>query len=72
MGVVPVDIRMATVDDYDEVFVAFSRIVAAGEAGAIKLETPQAVGRDPLKDDTLFAVARAAMASSASTAAISA
>jgi GNAT superfamily N-acetyltransferase len=31
VGVVPVDIRMATVDDYDEVFVAFSRIVAAGE-----------------------------------------
>lgn len=28
---VPVDIRIATADDYDEVFVAFSRIVAAGE-----------------------------------------
>jgi GNAT superfamily N-acetyltransferase len=29
--VVPVDIREASVVDYDEVFVAFSRIVAAGE-----------------------------------------
>ncbi len=28
---VPVDIRMATQDDYDELFVAFSRIVAARE-----------------------------------------
>ncbi len=31
MDGVPVDIRMATVDDYDELFVAFSRIVGAGE-----------------------------------------
>jgi GNAT superfamily N-acetyltransferase len=31
VGVVPVDITMATVDDYDELFVAFSRIVGAGE-----------------------------------------
>ena len=31
VGVVPVDIRMATVDDYDELFDAFGRIVAAGE-----------------------------------------
>lgn len=31
MDGVPVDIRMATVDDYDEVFDAFGRIVAAGE-----------------------------------------
>ena len=28
---VPVDIRMATVDDYDELFAAFSRIVGARE-----------------------------------------
>jgi GNAT superfamily N-acetyltransferase len=28
---VPLDIRLATEDDYDEVFVAFSRIVEAGE-----------------------------------------
>jgi GNAT superfamily N-acetyltransferase len=28
---VPVDIKVATVDDYDELFVAFSRIVGAGE-----------------------------------------
>ncbi|HSZ35684.1 MAG TPA: GNAT family N-acetyltransferase, partial [Acidimicrobiales bacterium] len=27
----PVDIKVATVDDYDELFGAFSRIVAAGE-----------------------------------------
>ena len=27
----PVDIKLATVDDYDELFVAFSRIVGAGE-----------------------------------------
>lgn len=38
------------------IFQYLGRIVAAGEAGAIKLETPQAVGREPLKDDTLFAV----------------
>lgn len=31
VGVVPVDIKQATVDDYDELFVAFSRIVGAGE-----------------------------------------
>ncbi len=31
MGVVPVDIRAATVDDHDELFVAFSKIVGAGE-----------------------------------------
>ncbi len=31
MEVVPVDIKAAMADDYDEVFVAFSRIVAAGE-----------------------------------------
>ena len=31
MGDVPVDIRIATQDDYDELFVAFSRIVGAGE-----------------------------------------
>ena len=31
MDEVPVDIREAKVDDYDELFVAFSRIVAAGE-----------------------------------------
>ena len=31
MGVVPVDIRAATSDDHDELFDAFSRIVAAGE-----------------------------------------
>jgi hypothetical protein len=35
------------------IFQYLGRIVAAG---AIKLQTPQAVGRDPLKDDTLFAV----------------
>jgi GNAT superfamily N-acetyltransferase len=28
---VPVDIRVATVDDYDELFVAFAKIVGAGE-----------------------------------------
>jgi GNAT superfamily N-acetyltransferase len=28
---VPVDVKLATVDDYDELFVAFSRIVSAGE-----------------------------------------
>jgi hypothetical protein len=39
------------------IFQYLGRLVAAGEAGAIKLQTPQAVGRDPLKDDTLFAVA---------------
>ena len=27
----PVDIRVATVDDYDELYVAFSHIVGAGE-----------------------------------------
>ena len=31
LGVVPVDIRVATVDDYDELYQAFSRIVGAGE-----------------------------------------
>jgi GNAT superfamily N-acetyltransferase len=31
VGVVPVDIRTATVDDHDDLFVAFSRIVGAGE-----------------------------------------
>ena len=31
MGVVPVEIREAKADDYDELFVAFSRIVGAGE-----------------------------------------
>jgi GNAT superfamily N-acetyltransferase len=31
VGVVPVDIKKATVDDCDELFVAFSRIVGAGE-----------------------------------------
>ena len=31
MGDVPVDIRLASVDDYDELFNAFSRVVAAGE-----------------------------------------
>ena len=31
VDVVPVDIKQATVDDYDELFVAFSRIVGAGE-----------------------------------------
>ncbi len=31
MDVVPVDIKVASLEDYDEVFVAFSRIVAAGE-----------------------------------------
>ncbi len=42
------------------IFQYLGRIVAAGEAGAVKLQTPQAVGRDPLKDDTLFAVASGA------------
>jgi GNAT superfamily N-acetyltransferase len=31
VGVVPVDIREAAADDYDDLFVAFSRIVGAGE-----------------------------------------
>jgi GNAT superfamily N-acetyltransferase len=31
VGAVPVDIKMATVDDYDELFVAFSRIVSSGD-----------------------------------------
>jgi GNAT superfamily N-acetyltransferase len=31
VGDVPVDIRIATQDDYEEIFVAFSRIVGAGE-----------------------------------------
>jgi GNAT superfamily N-acetyltransferase len=31
VGGVPVDIKMATVDDYDELFAAFSRIVSAGD-----------------------------------------
>ena len=40
------------------IFQYLGRIVAAGEAGAVKLQTPQAVGRDAAsKDDTLFAVA---------------
>jgi GNAT superfamily N-acetyltransferase len=28
---VPVDIRLAALDDYDDLFIAFSRVVAAGE-----------------------------------------
>ena len=43
MDAVPVDIRMATADDYDEVFVAFSRIVAAGEG--FPQQPPLARGR---------------------------
>jgi ribosomal protein S18 acetylase RimI-like enzyme len=31
VGGVPVDIRLATVDDHDDLYVAFSRIVGAGE-----------------------------------------
>jgi GNAT superfamily N-acetyltransferase len=31
VGGVPVDIRLAAVDDYDDLFNAFSRVVAAGE-----------------------------------------
>jgi GNAT superfamily N-acetyltransferase len=31
VGAVPVDIKMATLDDYDELFVAFNRIVGANE-----------------------------------------
>ena len=38
------------------IFQYLGRIVAAGDAGAIKLRTPQAVGVGPLQDDTLFAV----------------
>ena len=38
------------------IFQYLGRIVAAGGAGAIKLQTPQAVGTPPLQDDTLFAV----------------
>ena len=38
------------------IFQYLGRIVAAGEAGKIKLMTPQAIGHAPLKDDTLFAV----------------
>ena len=38
------------------IFQYLGRIVAAGDAGAIKLQTPQAVGAPPLRDDTLFAV----------------
>ena len=38
------------------IFQYLGRIVAAGEAGKIKLMTPQAIGHAPLEDDTLFAV----------------
>jgi hypothetical protein len=38
------------------IFQYLGRIVAAGEAGQIKLKTEQAIGRAPLQDDTLFAV----------------
>src|SRR6516165_342778 len=31
VGAVPVDIRLAKVDDYEDLYVAFSRIVGAGE-----------------------------------------
>ena len=31
MGAVPVEIRQAAIDDYDELFTAFARIVGAGE-----------------------------------------
>ena len=41
------------------IFQYLGRIVAAGEAGQIKLKTEQAIGRAPLQtDDTLFAVHR--------------
>ncbi len=38
------------------IFQYLGRLVAEGEAGQIKLQTPQAVGAPPLRDDTLFAV----------------
>ena len=38
------------------IFQYLGRLVAEGEAGQIKLQTPQAVGALPLRDDTLFAV----------------
>lgn len=38
------------------IFQYLGRIVAAGEAGQIKLHTEQAIGRAPLQDDTLFTV----------------
>lgn len=38
------------------IFQYLGRIVAAGEKGEIKLQTDQAVGRAPLRDETLFAV----------------
>ena len=40
VGVVPVDIRMATVDDYDELFVAFSRIVSRATASRSRRRSP--------------------------------
>jgi hypothetical protein len=39
------------------IFQYLGRIVAAGEAGQIKLRTEQAIGHAPLQDDTLFTVA---------------
>ncbi len=38
------------------IFQYLGRIVAAGDAGAVTLRTPEAVGTPPLQDDTLFAV----------------
>ena len=38
------------------IFQYLGRIVAAGDAGQIKLRTDQAIGRAPLQDDTLFVV----------------
>ncbi len=38
------------------IFQYLGRIVAAGEAGRIELKTEQAIGRAPLRDETLFAV----------------
>ena len=46
------------------IFQYLGRIVAAGEAGRIKLKTEQAIGRAPLQDDTLFAVDSAATTAS--------
>ncbi len=38
------------------IFQYLGRLVAEGEAGQIKLNTDEAVGHEPLKDETLFAI----------------
>jgi hypothetical protein len=38
------------------IFQYLGRLVAYGDAGQIKLQTEEAIGRAPLRDETLFAV----------------